>query len=281
MAGRRPFSAHGSPGADARFRPNSCICVGVSGPSPSPHGDLLAGPQSSVQAVPPKGSRGREREEAAMARSSIFAALEPARQRGADFTTSLEADCEIRIDRGRVEQAVLVLVDNATAYSPPGEPVHVSSYVSQDELVIEVRDRGPGIPAEEVPLIFERFHRAHGTADVGENPGAGLGLAIAHSIVTAAGSRCPRRAWAPRCASACPRPRTWPRRGPGAVAPVRRARGVSRRSYAASRRRRAGRAVRAVARCTARPRPRCRRRAVRAPGRRCRSADRARSAAAS
>ena len=110
-----------------------------------------------------------------------------ARQRGADFTASLEADCEIRIDRGRVEQAVLVLVDNATSYSPPGEVVHVSSYVRQGELVIEVRDRGPGIPAEEVPLIFERFHRAHGTADVRESPGAGLGLAIAHSIVSAHG----------------------------------------------------------------------------------------------
>ncbi|MGH3315490.1 MAG: sensor histidine kinase [Nocardioidaceae bacterium] len=62
-----------------------------------------------------------------------------------------------------------------------------SSHVSQGELVIEVSDRGPGIPAEDVPLIFERFHRAHGAADVRENPGAGLGLAIAHSIVSAHG----------------------------------------------------------------------------------------------
>lgn len=69
-----------------------------------------------------------------------------ARQHGADFTTSLEADCEIRIDRVRVEQAVLVLVDNATAHSGPGEPEQVSSHVSQDELVIEVRGRGPAPP---------------------------------------------------------------------------------------------------------------------------------------
>ncbi len=148
----------------------------MSGPSPNPHSDLIAGPQSSVQAVAPQGSRAiRGRADAAdLDRSDepwlAELATRARHEHGADFTTSLEADCEIRIDRGRVEQAVLVLVDNATAHSGPGGPEQVSSYVSQDELVIEVRGRGPGTPAEEVPLILERFHRAHGTADVRENP---------------------------------------------------------------------------------------------------------------
>ena len=109
-----------------------------------------------------------------------------ARQKGADYETSVNADCLVRVDRDRMEQAVMVLVDNAATYAPDGQPVRLTARIVEEALVIEVRDRGPGIPPEQIPLVFERFHRLHHTADP-QKDGAGLGLAIARSIVTAHG----------------------------------------------------------------------------------------------
>jgi two-component system sensor histidine kinase MprB len=75
----------------------------------------------------------------------------------------------------RVERAVDNLLDNAQKWSPEGETIDVSVR----DGTVEVRDRGPGIAAEDVPLIFNRFYRsvkARGT------PGAGLGLAIVKQV---------------------------------------------------------------------------------------------------
>jgi two-component system sensor histidine kinase MprB len=77
---------------------------------------------------------------------------------------------------GRLERAVSNLVDNAIKYSPPGEPVEV--VLRADELT--VRDHGPGISADELPYIFERFYRG---ADARSRPGSGLGLAIVRQVV--------------------------------------------------------------------------------------------------
>jgi signal transduction histidine kinase len=52
---------------------------------------------------------------------------------------------------------VLALVDNAAKYGPRGGVVVLASEIRGGELVIEVIDHGPGIPPEELPLIFERF----------------------------------------------------------------------------------------------------------------------------
>jgi two-component system sensor histidine kinase MprB len=75
----------------------------------------------------------------------------------------------------RVERAVDNLLDNASKWSPPGAAVDVTVR----DGAVEVRDRGPGISAEDAPLVFNRFYRsinARGT------PGAGLGLAIVKQV---------------------------------------------------------------------------------------------------
>jgi len=54
------------------------------------------------------------------------------------------------------------------------------------ELRLEVEDRGPGIPEEELPLVFERFYRGEGSS---ESRGSGLGLPIARTIAEAHGGR--------------------------------------------------------------------------------------------
>jgi two-component system, OmpR family, sensor kinase len=89
-------------------------------------------------------------------------------------------------DRGRVRQAVSILLDNAVKYTPKGGLVVVAVRESEEWAKIEVSDTGIGIPEDQLPLVFERFHRADEARASG---GAGLGLAIARQIAEAHGGR--------------------------------------------------------------------------------------------
>lgn len=93
------------------------------------------------------------------------------------------------IDAARIEQVLNNLVSNALKYSPVGKPVVVSIDLmedSPDTLVVAVRDEGYGINEEEQKYIFDRFYRASSRAKA---DGLGLGLYIAHRIVTQHGGR--------------------------------------------------------------------------------------------
>jgi PAS domain S-box-containing protein len=105
-----------------------------------------------------------------------------ARERDTSLQTTLSGEGRLRCDAQSIEQAVLVLVDNAAKYGKPGEPITLTSSRRQRELLIEVADRGPGIPPEELPQIFERFYRSEGSS---RERGSGLGLAIAKTIAEA------------------------------------------------------------------------------------------------
>ncbi len=86
-----------------------------------------------------------------------------------------------------VDRLIGVLVDNACKYSPEGGAVEVSVGMEAGRAFVAVDDAGPGIPEEERPRIFDRFHRSVST---GTQPGgAGLGLAIGDAIVRATGGR--------------------------------------------------------------------------------------------
>jgi two-component system sensor histidine kinase BaeS len=78
------------------------------------------------------------------------------------------------------------LIDNAVKYSPTGEEVRVVAYTEDSRVHVEVTDRGPGVPAEQQRLIFEKFGRASSPGSPGK-PGTGLGLFIARSIAEAHG----------------------------------------------------------------------------------------------
>jgi len=106
------------------------------------------------------------------------------RERGARLEPELRATTNGRIDPERLEQAVLALVDNAAKFSPAGGAVRLSSRTDGQRLWIAVSDHGPGIPAADLPLIFERFHRGDKTR-ARRSGGAGLGLSIARTIVEA------------------------------------------------------------------------------------------------
>ena len=98
-------------------------------------------------------------------------------------------DCPLApVNAPLLEQAVINLIDNAVKYSPDGSPVVVAVNVVDGEVVISVRDEGPGIPREHVPRLFERFYRVDKarSRDLG---GTGLGLAIVKHITQAHGGR--------------------------------------------------------------------------------------------
>lgn len=90
-------------------------------------------------------------------------------------------------DRGRIEQVLTNLLDNAAKYSSAGDPVAVTLTVSDQEVGIAVRDSGIGIPAADLPHIFERHYRAH-NVDRGHS-GLGLGLYLSSQIVQRHGGR--------------------------------------------------------------------------------------------
>jgi signal transduction histidine kinase len=109
-----------------------------------------------------------------------------ARQREGCLTTEISGEGFMEVDPERIEQAILILVDNATRHSAPYGCVTLSSRIERGHLAIEVADAGPGISPEELPLIFDRFYQVKNRRSR-KRGGAGLGLSIASTIVTAHG----------------------------------------------------------------------------------------------
>ncbi|MFZ5912324.1 MAG: response regulator [Chloroflexota bacterium] len=87
-------------------------------------------------------------------------------------------------DALQLKQALRNLVGNAIKYSPPNGRIQISVEKGKNAVGIHVEDTGYGIPAEDLPFIFDRFYRAHSEA-VKDIEGNGLGLAIVKSIVEA------------------------------------------------------------------------------------------------
>jgi signal transduction histidine kinase len=95
---------------------------------------------------------------------------------------SLPADLVLRVDPGRMRQVLGNLVANAIRHSPQAGRVVLTARGNNGRPVVEVVDDGPGIPADEVERVFERFYRSD-RARSADDGGAGLGLAIARWIV--------------------------------------------------------------------------------------------------
>ena len=92
-------------------------------------------------------------------------------------------------DGDRLAQVFSNLVDNALKFTARGGSINIGAVRNGDEIQVSVNDTGSGIPAAAIPHIFERFYRADSARAGGDKHGAGLGLAIAHEIVTAHGGR--------------------------------------------------------------------------------------------
>ncbi|GGR80160.1 MULTISPECIES: sensor histidine kinase [Streptomyces] len=103
----------------------------------------------------------------------------------------------VRADPERLQQVLVNLLANARTHTPPGTTVTVSVQPpvrGGEPVTVEVRDDGPGIPAELLPHVFERFargdaSRARGADGGGATGSTGLGLAIVQAVVSAHGGR--------------------------------------------------------------------------------------------
>jgi two-component system, OmpR family, sensor histidine kinase MprB len=98
---------------------------------------------------------------------------------GVTFATDLEESL-VYGDPDTIERAVANLLDNAAKWSPPGGEIEVGVRDGQ----VTVRDHGPGIEAEDLPYVFDRFYRARSARGL---PGSGLGLAIVRQVAHAHG----------------------------------------------------------------------------------------------
>ena len=92
---------------------------------------------------------------------------------------------------GQLRQVLSNLMRNALVHTPAGTPIEVSVRAGGRELVLEVRDHGPGLPSGDPAELFERFWRGTGpTRPRGRGrAGAGLGLSIVAAVVSAHGGR--------------------------------------------------------------------------------------------
>jgi two-component system sensor histidine kinase MprB len=112
---------------------------------------------------------------------AVAAALERARLHAPRCRFVLEAEpCLVRAVPARLDRAIANLLDNAVKWGPPEGPVEVGVHDGR----LEVRDHGPGIAAEDLPRVFDRFYRAPSARGL---PGSGLGLAIVRQTAEAHG----------------------------------------------------------------------------------------------
>ncbi len=105
-----------------------------------------------------------------------------AKSAGTEIDVEAEIDLMMQADQVLIERALGNLVDNAVKYAASGGRIRLAVHEGEaGDVVIEVSDSGPGIPAEEQAQLFDRFSR--GEAGRRAGPGSGLGLSIVKAIV--------------------------------------------------------------------------------------------------
>lgn len=107
-----------------------------------------------------------------------------AAEAGIELSIEAEATGLVDADPDRISQIVANLVENALRYAPEGGTVRVAVVGAPAEIVIEVRDNGPGIDAEDLPRVFDRLYVAQRYRAI-RPEGSGLGLSIVKELVTA------------------------------------------------------------------------------------------------
>ena len=104
-----------------------------------------------------------------------------AREKSISLKTQLEPNLELYLDHWRILQVVSNILGNAIKFSPEGGTIIIRTQNHEEGILVSVEDSGPGIPAENVTRVFDRFWQARQT----NRFGTGLGLAIAKEIVSA------------------------------------------------------------------------------------------------
>lgn len=105
------------------------------------------------------------------------------------YESLLKEDVFINLDGKRFYQAFNNIITNAIQHGPAsGLAVSVTLYQQEEFVGIDIQDNGPGIPADKLDFVFDRFYRIH-TERPKETAGTGLGLAIARELIEAHGGK--------------------------------------------------------------------------------------------
>jgi signal transduction histidine kinase len=97
---------------------------------------------------------------------------------------------DVVVDADGIGHVIANLLSNAIKFSPHDRPIALTLGSATRELIVSVRDEGPGIAADELPRLFQRFHRVPGIAiQDGSKIGFGLGLYICKAIIARHGGR--------------------------------------------------------------------------------------------
>lgn len=120
----------------------------------------------------------------ALLRDAVELSSFAAADKDIELEVEAPADTVVHADRGKVQQVVQNLVDNAVKYSHSGTTVTVDAAVADDHLVLTVTDEGQGIPADELAELFQPFATTSVRTTGGERS-TGLGLAIVRRLVEA------------------------------------------------------------------------------------------------
>jgi two-component system phosphate regulon sensor histidine kinase PhoR len=126
----------------------------------------------------------REKEEVSVISliDEAVSSVEPqANRKKIEINTDCPDKLKARLYGSFIIQALINLIDNAIKYSPNKSKVWVSAYIENEDLVLQVKDKGMGIPAEHLDRIFERFYRVDRSRSKQEG-GTGLGLSIVRHI---------------------------------------------------------------------------------------------------
>jgi len=110
-----------------------------------------------------------------------------------EVRVNVRSETLVRLDPRLTAAGLSHLIDNAAKYSPPDAPIDVDVSVADGELVIAVRDHGPGLAPADLPRLFDRFYRGAQAARVS---GTGMGLAIVRGLLAVERGR----VWAENCA---------------------------------------------------------------------------------
>jgi signal transduction histidine kinase len=118
---------------------------------------------------------------------AVLAYLPVAESRGISLAVEGDAAPPVLVDPDRLLQVLGNLINNALRHTPDGGRVALSAARDDGRVLLRVRDSGPGIPAEDLPHIFDRFYRGDKARQ--SDGASGLGLTIARSLIEAHAGR--------------------------------------------------------------------------------------------